>query len=367
MTATCTNCAEPLRPGAKFCPVCGTPAPPVAATVDSVERATADPQTTVIPPVHPTPGRPPSTRRPLIRLLLAAIAIGVAATAVIVYTQYHSGRKPTTRAQFSTSPPSSSQSLTTASSSESSTSTATPSTTAAESPPQNGPSTPAAVVASYYAAVNAHDWARAWQLGGKNLEQSYNAFVAGYAHTIRAVVTVSGFIDNVTSQTAVSAHLLAENDDGTVQFYDGSYAVDSGTITSGNLTQRLDETAAAFEATSLQSQLALFGYDLEPVPTNELTAGLQVILGTCTGSADGRCEKAFFYYGHTLVGVDTAEPDLTVTIAWERAAIVALQYPQFRQQDPMCCPSGDTVTVQFAWNGHAVSPTSPLPSPINGI
>jgi LppP/LprE lipoprotein/zinc ribbon protein len=366
MTATCTHCAEPLRPGAHFCPLCGSPAPPMhsqAPPVDFPEQPAADPRTSG----QSAPGRPPSTRRLLVRLGLPAVAVGIAVTAAIIYTQSHHGRKPTSGAQLSTNQPSSSQSLATSALSESSASTPTLSATTAQPPGQNAQPNPAAVVASYYAAVNAHDWTRAWQLGGKNFGQSYDAFVAGYAHTVRTIVTDSDLVDNTASQTTVSVHLLAQDDDGTVQLFGGTDTVDSGTITSGNLTQQLDQSAAAFEATPLQSQLALFGYDLEPAPTNELTAGLQVILGTCTGSADGRCEKAFFYYGHTLVGVDTAEPDLAVTIAWERTALVALQYPQFRQQDPMCCPSGNTVTIQFAWDGHVVSPTSPLPSPINGI
>src|SRR6266536_3615735 len=45
-----------------------------------------------------------------------------------------------------------------------------------QAPPTTSPD-PETVVRSYFAAINAHDYRKAWQLGGKNLGRSYADFV----------------------------------------------------------------------------------------------------------------------------------------------------------------------------------------------
>jgi serine/threonine protein kinase len=109
----------------------------------------------------------------------------------------------------------------------------------ASSPPASHPATsaaatltPAATVRAYFAAINAHDYARAWALGGKNSgSSSYSAFVNGFSHTAKDKVRVVSVVGNV-----VTVRLAATQTDGTVQHYHGTYTVTSGIIAHGNIT-----------------------------------------------------------------------------------------------------------------------------------
>jgi len=92
---------------------------------------------------------------------------------------------------------------------------------------------PRAVVEAYFAAINAHQWRKVWNLGGKNFNQSYGQMVAGYRTTAH---------DDLTSIHAhgdiVTVHLKARHTDGTVRTYRISYTVQDGVIT-GAHTKRL--------------------------------------------------------------------------------------------------------------------------------
>lgn len=91
---------------------------------------------------------------------------------------------------------------------------------------------PAQVVEEYYAAINAHDYATAWNLGGFNFSPSYSAFVNGFAGTAADEVTVTGSQGDV-----VSIRLAAVQDDGSVKFYQGTYTAHGGRLTGANIQQ----------------------------------------------------------------------------------------------------------------------------------
>jgi len=95
---------------------------------------------------------------------------------------------------------------------------------------------PRAVVQAYFAAINAHQWRKVWNLGGKNFNRSYNQMVAGYhttAHDTLTSIHVHGDV--------VTVHLKARHTDGTVRAYRISYTVHDGVIT-GARTKRLGTT-----------------------------------------------------------------------------------------------------------------------------
>jgi hypothetical protein len=97
------------------------------------------------------------------------------------------------------------------------------------SPPP--PPGPRAVVLAYIAAINAHQWHRVWDLGGRNLSPSYQAMVAGYrltAHDELTSVTVHG--------ATVAADLSARETTGVVQHYRMHYVVRDGVIVAGHAT-----------------------------------------------------------------------------------------------------------------------------------
>jgi hypothetical protein len=93
-----------------------------------------------------------------------------------------------------------------------------------------GPPGPRTVVRAYFAAINARDWRKVWRIGGDHLSQSYGTMVAGYADTIRDVVSytrVSG--DHVI--VSIRAHELG----GAIQVFKVEYTVRNGLITSGRV------------------------------------------------------------------------------------------------------------------------------------
>jgi hypothetical protein len=90
----------------------------------------------------------------------------------------------------------------------------------------------AATVRAYYAAINNHRYARAWRLGGRNTGQTYRAFASGFAGTAHDTVTIQSVSGDV-----VTARLVAEQTDGTVKTYQGSYTVEGGVITQFRVQQ----------------------------------------------------------------------------------------------------------------------------------
>jgi hypothetical protein len=91
-----------------------------------------------------------------------------------------------------------------------------------------------AVVEEYFAALNAHNYPKAWELGGKNLAggSSYEAWVQGFSTTLHVNLT------NTSSQgNIVYATVEATQTSGEVRTYQGSYTVSNGVIISASVKQ----------------------------------------------------------------------------------------------------------------------------------
>jgi cell division septation protein DedD len=86
------------------------------------------------------------------------------------------------------------------------------------------------VVLTYFAAINAHNYALAWNLGGKNLGANYQTFVAGFAETAHDQVTILSGTAN-----PVQVKLVATQTDGSSRTYTGAFTVTNGVITSAHL------------------------------------------------------------------------------------------------------------------------------------
>jgi hypothetical protein len=147
---------------------------------------------------RPGPAQPPPRRRPWGRVVAVALVVvlaGAGAAAVALTSRGLFGGQPT--------------------------------------PPASSPAVPSprAVVEAYFAAINAHDWRRVWDLGGKNLGQTYDQMVFGYrstAHDSLASIHAHG--------NKVTVRLIARETNGTVQTYRASYVVQDGVITAGHAT-----------------------------------------------------------------------------------------------------------------------------------
>lgn len=88
------------------------------------------------------------------------------------------------------------------------------------------------------------------------------------------------------------------------------------------------------------------------------TAGpeFDVFHSICTGSADGKCQE-----------VDVFERN-TVKVIWSREFTDVLAFSalssgfmvkaaDFKPSDPMCCPSGGTISHVYRWNGQKIMET----------
>jgi hypothetical protein len=94
------------------------------------------------------------------------------------------------------------------------------------------PRRPAATVRAYVAAINGHHYARAWRLGGRNAGGSYADFVLGFSGTAKDTLTIVSVSGDV-----VTARLDAQQTDGTVDTYQGTYTVQHGVIIGTDVVQ----------------------------------------------------------------------------------------------------------------------------------
>ncbi|MBO0692706.1 MAG: DUF4232 domain-containing protein [Acidimicrobiaceae bacterium] len=114
----------------------------------------------------------------------------------------------------------------------SATSVRSPSTSspATSSPATTAPVAPGTVVLEYYDAVNAHDYQKAWALGGDHLSSNYATYVQGYAGTASVTVSILS-----TQGNTVQVQIVATEDSGAKATYQGTYTVSNGVIVSANI------------------------------------------------------------------------------------------------------------------------------------
>ncbi|MGY2027758.1 hypothetical protein [Nocardia gipuzkoensis] len=106
------------------------------------------------------------------------------------------------------------------------TATSTPSRSSARSTTTQAPATgPARTVTAYFDAINRRDYGRAWELGGRNLDTSYEHFVAGLSTTAHETVQITA-----ESGDIVHIELSARQTDNSVRTYSGYYVVRNDVI-----------------------------------------------------------------------------------------------------------------------------------------
>ena len=89
-----------------------------------------------------------------------------------------------------------------------------------------------ATVRAYIAAINGHHYAQAWRLGGRNTGGAYSGFVSGFSGTAKDTLTIVS-----TGGEVVTARLTAQQTDGTVHTYQGTYTVHHGVIIGSDVVQ----------------------------------------------------------------------------------------------------------------------------------
>jgi len=87
-----------------------------------------------------------------------------------------------------------------------------------------------------------------------------------------------------------------------------------------------------------------------------------VLIGTCTGSADGYCQRAFFFYNGKYIGTDSSEPSNGIQIRWSTDKTIALQYVLYNKDDPLSSPTGGAAIVRFEYDGKTLTSLDKLPT-----
>jgi serine/threonine protein kinase len=98
-------------------------------------------------------------------------------------------------------------------------------------PPPTAPD-PARIVREFFGDINAGHFFRAWELTATATRGPEAKFAAGFAGTARDALTIESVSGDV-----VTVRLAAEQDDGAVKHYAGTYTVVNGVITSANVQQ----------------------------------------------------------------------------------------------------------------------------------
>jgi serine/threonine-protein kinase len=201
----------------------GFPAPPAEPDPDTL-RWSGQPD-----PGYRGGGGPRRPRGAFTAGLIAALLVLFFAAAGVTYLVLHKTRGTGPGAAGSGAPAGSSAPSVPASSGP----TAPASSSALPAPPSPPPpGVLAATVRAYYSAINHHRYARAWRLGGRNTGETYHAYISGFAGTAHDTVTIQSVSGDV-----VTGQLVAQQANGTVKTYQGSYTVEGGVITQFNVHQ----------------------------------------------------------------------------------------------------------------------------------
>ncbi|TQK52228.1 hypothetical protein FBY35_2656 [Streptomyces sp. SLBN-118] len=99
----------------------------------------------------------------------------------------------------------------------------------------------ASTVEDYFAAINARDYRRAWDLGGRSLGGSYSAFRSGFAETSWDTVHIVGVRGGTVTVT-----LDALQTDGTVRSFAGTYTVRDGVIVDADISPVAGPTSESY-------------------------------------------------------------------------------------------------------------------------
>jgi hypothetical protein len=167
---------------------------------------------------------PPRKRGRAVPILLGLLAVAILAGAAVFVlhlqgnTSPHTG--PTTPVTITATPRTSGGSGSQSPSSSPSSSPATP--------PR-----PDAVLTQYYDAINNHDYRAAYGLNSQaRSTESFATFKSGFAGTQHDNLTITGVNGDV-----VSFDLKADQSDGSVKTYQGTYTIRSGQIVGSNVRQ----------------------------------------------------------------------------------------------------------------------------------
>lgn len=90
-----------------------------------------------------------------------------------------------------------------------------------------------ATVKAYFAAINRHEYLKAWRLQAFTAGETFSQFKSGYEDTVKDTLKILW----TTKNGRVGAQLTATQTDGSVKLYRGTYTVANGVIVAANVHQ----------------------------------------------------------------------------------------------------------------------------------
>lgn len=125
-----------------------------------------------------------------------------------------------------------------------------------------------------------------------------------------------------------------------------------------------EEGEQGARAGSVQAAVATVrSHGFTPVDPSEYHPGqtLRVLVATRTGSGDGYGQQAFFFVDGRYLGTDAKEPSAKLKVVSQGDTEVAIAYPLYRRNDPLCCPGGGQRVVHFVLDNGKLQALDPIP------
>jgi LppP/LprE lipoprotein len=140
-----------------------------------------------------------------------------------------------------------------------------------------------------------------------------------------------------------------------------SASTTSGTTHSAPEPAFTQEKAPSEGAAAAAATVRSKGFTPNDTSQYHSNQALRVLVARRTASGDGYAQQAFFFVNGRYIGTDTREPSATLRVVSQGDTEVALAYPLYRKNDPLCCPGGGQATVRFQLNNGRLTPLDPIP------
>ncbi len=117
---------------------------------------------------------------------------------------------------------------------------------------------------------------------------------------------------------------------------------------------------------SIVVQVLASDFDPSGDPVAVMTVPGQYLIAQhafCKDTADGKCQSVFFFLNDEYVGRDATSPwyGISEPMATPGDTII-LEYANYLPDDPLCCPTGDPIRIEFYWDGTSLRRSQTPPS-----
>lgn len=126
-------------------------------------------------------------------------------------------------------------------------------------------------------------------------------------------------------------------------------------------TEEEQKSTQAEGASAAEALVRAKGYTPNDTAEYHANQTLRVLTATRTGSGDGYAQQAFFFLDGHYLGTDTKEPSASLKVVSQSDTEVAIAYPLYRHNDPLCCPGGGSKVVHFALNDGKLTALDTIP------